>query len=217
MVPSLTVRRTAIGVSAAYALVLYLTGIHLQDGLRQALTYLPTVAALAVVAFDKWVWKWSVIGRLHDRPRVEGLWRCQLTPDKQSHIPQGGNWGPIESYVVIEQTFWSVSVVQHTDQSSSYSKATAFTSRPGSQLQSLIVAYNNEPNREHIQRSVKHSGACEYRAGKHPTTMSGPYFTDRFTAGDMELRLIDRSTHHADFATAKAHAGRMTPARSRSE
>jgi hypothetical protein len=41
-------------------------------------------------------------------------------------------------------------------------------------------------------------------AGRKPTTLTGRYYTDRFTAGDMDLVLIDRRTDDGTFAEAAA-------------
>ncbi|WP_217565984.1 hypothetical protein [Streptomyces sp. GbtcB7] len=39
--------------------------------------------------------------------------------------------------------------------------------------------------------------------GRTPQSITGSYFTDRFTAGDMDLTLVDRSTDHGTFADAQ--------------
>jgi hypothetical protein len=50
-----------------------------------------------------------------------------------------------------------------------------------------------------------HTGACRISlAGLTPRSITGRYYTDRFTAGDMELSLISRSTEHSTFGEAAA-------------
>jgi hypothetical protein len=202
--PGRVARWTATAVGIVYAVVLYVTGTKIQNGWRHALTYLPTVAALLVVIFDKWVWRWPLICRLHNRPYIAGLWKVGLTPDEVSHIPPGGNWHPV-GYVVIEQTFWGLSITQFTPESTSYSRSVTWQKQESSNKQALSFIYSNRPKREHIDRSRPHLGGCllDVANGK-PATISGEYFTERFTAGSMELTLMNRSTNYVSHAQAAA-------------
>jgi hypothetical protein len=103
--PSKVVRLVAALVSAAYAVAIYASGVHLQNDFKHALAYLPTILGLGVVAFDLWLWKISGIHRFTGRPRIDGAWVATLLPHPDSHIPPGGNRGPIDAAVIIEQTY----------------------------------------------------------------------------------------------------------------
>jgi hypothetical protein len=109
--------------------------------------------------------------------------------------------------MIIEQSFWSICVTQFTAESESQSQATAYVRRPDSARQLLSFTYDNLPRREHLPRSPRHTGACTLTlpAGS-PDSLPGLYFTDRFTAGEMTLTLIDRTTNYADFAAVHAQS-----------
>jgi hypothetical protein len=204
--PARIVRWTTVAVGLVYGAALYFSGLKLDADLKHILAYLPAILSLAVVAFDRWIWKWPLICHFHNRPLVHGLWRTELRPDKDSHIPEGGNWGPISGYLVVEQSYWSIALTQFTAESASYSKASSFLKHKDSDKQMLVYVYDNQPKRAHLSRSARHIGGCELEvASGSPTTMSGSYFTDRFTAGGMELRLVDRTTNYVDFSQADAH------------
>lgn len=59
--PDLIVRITAVGVGLAYALVLHLAGLRLDQDMKSGLAYLPTVATLLLIVWDLWVWRWPLV------------------------------------------------------------------------------------------------------------------------------------------------------------
>jgi SMODS-associating 2TM, beta-strand rich effector domain len=206
-----SVRVTAVVVNAVYSAVLFLSGVELDSLTKKILALLPAALAAVVVVFDKWAWKWPRVRDWHHTPRVEGLWLASLTPHADSHIPEGGNRGPIEAYVVIEQTFWTISIAQFTAESASYSRTATFLRHGQSAQRTLSYLYDNDPRQEHRPRSPRHVGACELRTPRGcPSSLEGSYFTDRYTQGEMTLTLIDRTTNYVDFKAAKTHADSRT-------
>ena len=205
--PSRLVRYAVVAVGGVYALALYFAHVRLDSQVKQGLAYLPTVAALAVVAFDLWLWKLPGLQRLVGRPRVDGTWYCELTPNGMSHIPEGGNWGPIESAVLIEQTFWSVSVTTMTGESRSISTSANLRRANGDSRKQHVLAYTyvNEPGQQSRPRSQTHVGASELAiVGPTPKEVTGTYWTARFTAGSMTLQLVNRRTDYPTCAAALA-------------
>lgn len=196
------IRIVALAVSAAWSVVLYLSGVDLDDSMRRLLAYIPSVSVLLAVVFDLWVWKWPGVHRMVNRPRVDGTWRTTIRPHEKSRIPKGGNRGPIRSAVVIEQTFWTLSVRLLTAESSSMSEVTSLRSHGESREQRLLTyTYRNEPRAEQRPRSAPHRGACEFTVvGRLPKTFTGTYWTDRFTVGDMDLKLVDRQKDRQSLA-----------------
>jgi hypothetical protein len=188
-------RWTAIGVSAVWAAVLFLTGLDLNDNTRRGLSYLPSIAGLLVVAFDLWLWRTPGVSRITGRPHLWGTWKVELQPSAQACIPEGGNRGPILGAMVIEQTFWTTAVQFYTRESGSSSVSAAIVNKTDSkQAKSLLFTYNNNARQAHSHRSPQHSGTCRLDVtGTTPSSLSGTYWTDRITAGDMTLTLVDRT------------------------
>jgi hypothetical protein len=204
--PAATVRLTTVAVGAAYAGALYISGEHLQAGLKQALSYLPAFAVLVVTLWDVWLWRQPFVHRFARRPVLVGTWRATLKPTADSHIPTGGNPGPIEAYVIITQSYWSISVRQYTVESRSESKAAMWSGGSTSSNKILTFTFANTPKQELESRSRSHLGTAAVDVvGTQPRILSGYYFTDRYTKGDMTLALFDRSVDHPDFDSAQAH------------
>jgi hypothetical protein len=200
-----TVRTAAAAASTVYGALLYLLGLHPNKDLRYAFAYLPAVFGYAVIAFDKWVWRWPGIDRVTGHPRIHGTWRTTLAPTAESHIPAGGNRGPIRAYLTIEQSFWTVNAALRTAESSSRSSGATIVKTDGSGISELLFLYANTPQAAHQQRSPRHTGACRLSVtGRSPSILQGRYYTDRFTAGDMELVLVDRRTDYGTFDQAQA-------------
>lgn len=187
-------RWTAIGVSAVWAAVLFFTGLDLNDNTRRGLSYLPSIAGLLIVAFDLWLWKVPGVSRITGRPHLWGTWKVELQPSAQALIPKGGNRGPIPGVMVIEQTFWTTAVQFYTRESGSSSISAAIVNKTDSkQAKSLLFTYTNNARQAHSHRSHQHSGTCRLDVtGTTPSSLSGTYWTDRITAGDMTLTLVDR-------------------------
>jgi SMODS-associating 2TM, beta-strand rich effector domain len=199
------VRVAALTVSLVYAGVLYLSGVHLQADAKQALSYLPTILTLVLMLWDVWLWRQRGVLRLAQRPLLMGTWHLTLRPTTESHIPDGGNRGPIDAYIVIEQTYWSIAVRQFTAESPSISHAAVWSEGTGPATRTLTYSYTNRPRSQIEDRSRAHLGTAVIDVvGREPRTLSGYYFTDRYTKGDMDLVLIDRTTGHASLAEARA-------------
>lgn len=204
--PASAVRLTAVVVGVIYAGVLYMSGVQLQAGWKQALGYLPTAAVLAVTAWDLWLWRQPVLHRWSRRPLLEGTWLATLKPTAESNIPKGGNRGPIDAYVIISQSYWSISVRQYTAESRSDSRATIWSAENHGTGTTLTYTYGNTPKQEHEARSRAHLGTAALDiVGAQPRSIGGYYFTDRYTKGDMTLSLFDRSVDHPDFESTRRH------------
>lgn len=187
-------RWTAIGVSAIWAAVIFSSGLDLDSNIRKGLSYLPSVAGALVVAFDLWLWKIPGVSRLTGRPHLWGTWRVELQPSAKAAIPKGGNRGPIPGAIVVEQTFWTTAVQLYTQESGSSSISAALVNKTDSkQSKTLLFTYTNSARQAHSHRSRQHSGTCRLDVtGISPATLVGTYWTDRITAGDLTLTLVDR-------------------------
>ena len=104
--------------------------------------------------------------------------------------------------MVVEQTFWTISVRLLTAESSSMSEIASLRNHGESKEQTLLTyTYRNEPRAEHRPRSAPHRGACEFTVvGRLPKYITGTYWTDRFTVGDMDLTYVDRKKDRQSLA-----------------
>ncbi len=203
--PAQSIRRGAAAASTVYGALLYLLGLHPDKEMKYALAYVPALLGYLVVVFDKWAWQWPGVHRLTGHPRLAGTWRVTLSPSPKSRIPVGGNRGPIRAYLTIEQSFWTLHATFRTAESSSRSTGATLTKTGGSGAAELSFLYENTPQVVHQQRNPRHAGACQLSAiGPSPQAMTGRYFTERLTAGDMDLTLVSRDTGYASFEQARA-------------
>jgi SMODS-associating 2TM, beta-strand rich effector domain len=206
MRPATTVRVTALAVCGLYSAILHYTGVSVGSQARTIIGWLPLMASLSLVAWDLFLWRLPGLQRLTRRPRLDGLWRVELEPTRESHIPVDGNRGPIPAFLVVRQTFWSLHVRQYTVESISDSIAHVWTGDGGSGCERVAFIYDNTPAAKHEHRSHRHLGTCQLDPTSHtPTSMSGVYFTDRYTKGDMTLNLVDRSKEHPSFNACSQH------------
>lgn len=200
---------TTIRAGATIAATLY-TGVLLVLGLypsefRYLFAYIPALVGYGIVVFDKWAGRWPVIHRFTGRAWVTGTWRVVLVPSPESHIPEGGNRGPITTYMTIEQTFWSLHATLRTKESTSRSSNATIGAPENSGTAEIGFLYDNTPRVEYQPRSPRHEGACRIAVtGLQPKTASGHYYTSRFTAGDMDFTLLGRSTDYGTFAEVQA-------------
>ncbi|MDT0468344.1 Cap15 family cyclic dinucleotide receptor domain-containing protein [Streptomyces gibsoniae] len=199
-----SIRWGATAASTVYGVLLYLLGLHPDKELKYALAYVPSLLGYLVVIFDKWAWRWPGIHRLTGHPKLGGTWRTTLSPSSASHIPAGGNRGPIRAYLTIEQSYWTLHATLRTAESSSRSTNAAIEKTDGSGIAELRFLYENTPQAAYQQRSPRHTGACRLSvSGSAPQAMTGRYYTDRFTAGDMDLVLVSEATDHATYEQAR--------------
>ncbi|UGQ41227.1 hypothetical protein [Rhodococcus aetherivorans] len=206
MRPTTLVRLVVLSVGLAYTAVLALSGVNLDNTAKLIVGWFPAVASVALLVWDLWGWRLPLLNRLTHRPRIDGLWEVTLTPTEESHIPEGGNRGPIPAYIVINQSYWSLHVRQMTVESGSDSKSFFWDRVPGDDVERLSFLYQNDPRPEHRARSPRHLGTCSFDTARLvPQSVRGVYFTDRYTQGEMDLRLVDRSKGYTSYQEAAAH------------
>lgn len=207
MRPTTLVRVVVLAVGFAYTVILALSGINLDSTAKLIIGWLPAAASAALLVWDLWGWRLPPLNRLTHRPRIDGLWEVTLTPTDESHIPPGGNRGPIPAYIVINQSYWSLHVRQMTVESGSDSRSFFWDRIPGDDVERLNFLYQNDPRPEHRSRSPRHLGSCSLDTARLvPSSIRGMYFTDRYTQGEMDLRLVDRSKGYTSYQEAAAYA-----------
>ena len=192
----------------AWTVVLYLNHEAVKSPWLHHLSTVITVVLYAVIAFDLWLWK---LPFLHDwfvkRPVIDGTWKVELRsnwkdPATQNTIP------PIEGYVVVRQTFSTLSMRLLTVESHSELVGTEIVCSADRQY-CVSGVYRNEPRFEVRDRSEMHYGAVWLRIITQPTKqLIGHYWTDRATAGEMELN-SRQAKKFQTFESAKLHFQRL--------
>lgn len=201
--PSTLARVIAFAVSAVYSVILFFLDFDAPLWWRFVLSGLPTVAVGALLLWDLWAWHLKPVRKIIRRPDLRGFWRVSLTPHPDSLIPDGGNWGPIDGFVEIRQSFWSLHVRQYTKESESFSSSSTWVPTPGNEVDAVLFTYNNKPKMSESHRSPPNMGTCSLGpTNMKPREVEGTYFTDRLTKGDLVLTWIDESQGHESYAAA---------------
>jgi len=176
----------------AWTVVLYLNHEAIKSPWLHHLSTVITVVLYAVIAFDLWLWKLPL---LHDwfvkRPVIDGTWKVELRSNWKDPATQN-TMPPIEGYMVVRQTFSTLSMRLLTAESHSELVGTEIVCSADRQY-CVSGVYRNEPRFEVRDRSEMHYGAVWLRIITQPTKqLIGHYWTDRATAGEMELNSRQR-------------------------
>lgn len=194
MRPSRTaIQGIVLVVGGVYFVAYLLKGLPTGD-LLQPLGAASAAAALAILAFDHFLWRFPSLGFvLSRRPDIRGTWKGTLT--SQWVDPETGRKrAPFAVYLVIRQTFWSITATLVTEESKSRTEMAIL--RKGSDgLNQLLGVYQNTPRAEVRHRSPMHFGSFSLDVAIAPRrSLQGHYWTDRNTIGDMEFAAHARET-----------------------
>lgn len=187
--------------SLIFGFLLFIDGVAVEISWLRFLSPIVTVLILLLSAFDLFLWKicpeWLI-----KRPKIYGTWRGTIQSnwrdrDTCEQIP------PIECYTVIYQTFSKLSYRQMTAESSSKVIDGGIIS-DSDHVYQIGSVYRNEPILSLRQQSPIHYGGQLLNiVGKPATSLQGHYWTDRNTAGQLELTERKKKIFH-DFQSAKA-------------
>jgi hypothetical protein len=192
------------------AIVLVVAGVYLVAFLARGLPttelFAPigaasSVVGLLVLAFDHFLWRLPRVGRkLSKRPDMRGTWRGRLAsnwvnPETGQRIDPDP-----QVYLVVRQTFWSVTANLITRESKSCS-TTATIEDDGCGQYQFVAQYRNTPRASVRERSEVHHGSFKLDVGGEPVDrLEGYYWTDRKTMGELEFdrrssKAVDSFTH----------------------
>lgn len=133
------------------------------------------IAVIIVVLYEKYLWKFNPF---------------ETTPKLASRYYGSfkSNYDSIErnAELIVKQTLLSVHVIMITDESKSKSLSASIENVLG-EVQ-LTYCYLNTPKSEHRGRSEIHYGTAMLSVS-NPKEISGQYYTDRQTTGDMRFVL----------------------------
>ena len=166
---------------------------------------------IAVFIFDRWLWKipllypWFV-----PNPNLNGTFKGVLEslwidPTTGIEKPQ------IDIFIVVLQSASTIYIHFYTIESESVSLASSFVkSEDGCHY--LMFTYRNEPKQGKRLQSPIHYGGTRLKISHDHRQLTGIYWTDRKTVGDMKFTRISRNTnsHSFDECTALTRALKVT-------
>lgn len=192
----------------AWTVILYINHEAIKSVWLQPLSTVITVVLYAVIAFDLWLWK---LPFLHSwfvkRPAIDGTWKVEIRSN-WTDPATGTRIAPVEGYMVVRQTFSTLSLRLLTQESSSELVGTEIVCSADG-LYCVSGVYRNEPRFGVRDRSAIHYGAVWLKIiEEEEKKIIGHYWTDRESAGEMELSNRQPKKFQA-FQSAQAYYGRL--------
>jgi hypothetical protein len=183
--------RTAISMIIGFAVlvwafVLLVLGHEVSLSLLTPFGATTTVVTAVAVAFERYFWRWKYFrGWLVERPFLGGTWRAVL---HSTYEEDGVRVAPKEVFVVIRQSLSSMTFRLYTDRAKSHSLAESVF-RDRTDMYAMSVSYQSDPSIEQRngQSEIHYGAALFTHIGDEPARLDGHYFTDRNTAGSLEL------------------------------
>lgn len=190
----------------AWGILLVISGITVSVSWLKYLSTVTGILLLLLGAFDLWLWRLPFLqGWFVKRPVIRGTWRAVLRSNWIDPVTERVP-APINGFMMVRQTYSSLSLRLLTSESSSELIGAEIVSYSDGTT-SIASVYRNEPKQLIRQRSSIHYGAILLQViGRPVTGLTGHYWTDRNTAGEIELS-NRRSEIYPSFETAKRAFG----------
>lgn len=162
-----------------------------------------TIAGAMVWLFDSCLWSWWPFTWAVGRADVRGTWRGQIVSDWISPAT-GTTLAPIPTVVCVTETASVLYLRQFTAESESATVAASILKEPDD-AETIVVVYRNDPKSSVREHSPIHFGGMRLRVTGEDS-LTGDYWTDRNTRGQLTLRRISRKKCRS-FAEAQALFG----------
>lgn len=143
------------------------------------------VATALFTLWDLWLWRLAWLQLIPGVPLcVRGTWKGIL---ESSWIDASGQKiAPKDAYLVVRQTYSVVHVTLLTNESKSESSLSGVTKTEG--LTVLHYLFFNKPKMKHEAVSRMHHGSTTLEvSGKPSRRLTGRYWTDRDTRGELDF------------------------------
>lgn len=134
------------------------------------------IAAVIMLLYEKWFWKYIPFSKI---PNISGKYNGTIKSDYDKKIRQAN--------IVIRQTRLSIEIYFQTDESTS--RTVSGTIENICNENELIYTFVNEPKAMHRSHSGIHYGTARFILNSKDK-LTGNYFTDRKTNGEMEFTKV---------------------------
>jgi hypothetical protein len=156
-----------------------------------------SVVILALLAFDRLLWRLPGFRRLHSRPVLQGTWKTELRTSYAERKDE-----TIECYLVVDQTFSRICARMLFDRSRSSSMSGDIVREGGRCV--LYYVFRSEKNALEPETNPPRRGAADLTIATHPVPhLEGDYWMLGGTKGT--LRTVGHTTTRFDtFGPARA-------------
>ena len=176
--PSQNWARIVIALAAltTWAIVVA-SGDSVDLDLAKAVASATTVVILFLLAFDRWLWRWPGVRRLHKRPILRGTWKAELRTSYEGRKDE-----VIESYLVIEQTYSRICARMLFDRSRSASMSGDLVRENGRCV--FYYVFQSVKNALEPATSPPNRGAADLTVATAPALhLEGDYWMEVGTRG----------------------------------
>ncbi len=185
-----------------WGILLILNGVAVSITWFQPFSAVVGILIVLLSIFDLWLWRLPIFrGWFVKRPDLGGTWQATVKSDWLDPST-GKTMEPVHGYMVIRQTFSSLSLRLLTEESTSRLIGAEIVSL-NDRTFDIVGVYISNPRFSVRQRSPIHNGAVLLHIPDFiATTLRGHYWTDRKTAGEIELVKRARKLYN-DYDQAK--------------
>lgn len=183
-------RAIIFSAAAVWALIALASGETLEWSWARWLGIASSALVLAVLAFDRWAWRWPGIRKLTGRPVLHGTWKTELRTSYEGRKDE-----TIESYLVIRQTYSTICIDMLFDRSQSTSMNGDLVTENGR----CVLYYVFRSDKQTLERDENPParGAAQLTVARRPAVrLEGDYWMEHGTRG--RIATLGRSRVHYD-------------------
>lgn len=179
----------ALGACAWFGTAVVLYGAKAEFSFFKPLSLVTTVLTVALVAFDRLLWRLPWLSKLHGVPNLNGTWIGHV--DSLRLTPEDSKKTPIRGAIVVRQTYTSLYVRMFTAEQTSVSVAAGLESEADGRVV-MNYLYRSEPQLSVQDRSRIHYGGARCALIGEANELDGSYWTDRNSKGELKFLRISR-------------------------
>lgn len=197
MIRRVAIQLLVVLVASVFVLGIYLSGDTIKASWLRFFSPAVLVVTVAWSLWEHWIWRWPAVQSIKGVPRnVRGTWKGTLTSLWRDEFGNGVD--PKDAYLVIRQSFATVSVTMFTNESASQSSLGRVS--PFDHKAQLDYMYLNKPDLRFEHRSRIHHGSTSLDVVGQPCSrLRGRYWTDRNSHGELDFRERRRKSLREDF------------------